>query len=323
MNRYIIRKFIKILAIWIALSLIPTIIVMISGKNAHSKDETNREGITRKVDGQIIVVTHNDDVTFEMKVEEFIPCVIAAQMDLTSSEETLKAFAVVIRTYIYSFATNNKVDKVDAYNLKLPYIPYEKMESYFGDDFEKSYKLLINVVDKTSNEKIYYNDELIEPYYHAVSNGKTRNMKDVDATLDTPYLKSVNCDSDMVDKEYLKFVDMSYEEFAKALLKYRSDIDISKKNPLEVVSIIEKDEGGYISEIQVGNIVLRGEQFMDCFGLVSPCFSVNEYDGSVRIITKGCGHGLGMSIAMAREMGKEGKKYTEIIKYFYNGVRVV
>lgn len=42
----------------------------------------------------------------------------------------------------------------------------------------------------------------------------------------------------------------------------------------------------------------------------------------MRVTTKGIGHGLGMSQNTANEMAKEGKKYDEILQYFYEGTEM-
>lgn len=42
----------------------------------------------------------------------------------------------------------------------------------------------------------------------------------------------------------------------------------------------------------------------------------------MNIITKGNGHGVGMSQWGANYMAEKGKKYDEIIRYYYTGVRI-
>ena len=51
-------------------------------------------------------------------------------------------------------------------------------------------------------------------------------------------------------------------------------------------------------------------------------FYIREIDGRVRIVTKGLGHGYGLSIYGANEMAKEGKTYQEILSYYYSGLEI-
>ena len=39
-------------------------------------------------------------------------------------------------------------------------------------------------------------------------------------------------------------------------------------------------------------------------------------------MTKGLGHGYGLSIYGANEMAKEGKTYQEILSYYYSGIEI-
>ena len=54
----------------------------------------------------------------------------------------------------------------------------------------------------------------------------------------------------------------------------------------------------------------------------SACFYISEIDCRVRIVTKGLGHGYGLSIYGANEMAKEGKTYQEILSYYYSGIEI-
>ena len=53
-----------------------------------------------------------------------------------------------------------------------------------------------------------------------------------------------------------------------------------------------------------------------------PHFSDEEYEGEIRIMTKGLGHGLGLSMYGAVELAKNGKSYQEILKHYYTGVEI-
>ena len=57
---------------------------------------------------------------------------------------------------------------------------------------------------------------------------------------------------------------------------------------------------------------------MDCCPAALNCRSLREDACD----DKGIGHGLGMSQNTANEMAKEGKKYDEILQYFYEGTEM-
>ena len=47
-----------------------------------------------------------------------------------------------------------------------------------------------------------------------------------------------------------------------------------------------------------------------------------DFEANTRALTKGVGHGLGLSQHTANEMAKEGKNYKEILAYFFEGTEV-
>ena len=88
------------------------------------------------------------------------------------------------------------------------------------------------------------------------------------------------------------------------------------------VQILSHDSAGYVTEVQIGEEKCSGDEFRDTYELASGCFELQEFDGKTRAVTKGVGHGLGMSQYTANEMAKEGKSYKEILQFFYEGTEM-
>ena len=293
---------------------IPTaIILMFGGKN-------NENVYTQKESGRKVIIDANNKATYSLDVEDFIVCAIAAQMQPDEEEELLKAFAVIIRTHIYKLMGDNT--SINSSELDLPFVSYTDMQATWKNDFTDYYNRFNKVVSETHMLVMRCDDELIVPYFHSLSSGATRNGNEVAAVGDLAYLKSVNAKDDLVNEKFLSMKILEYAEFARLLTEYRESIIISPDNPLEVVSIVERDTAGYVKNIQVGSTLLSGDEFMECFGIASPNFVVEEYDGKVRITSKGNGHGLGLSLNSAKHMAMEGKGYREILLYFYTDISI-
>ena len=86
---------------------------------------------------------------------------------------------------------------------------------------------------------------------------------------------------------------------------------------MEHFNIEARDGSGYVIQAKLGEAVMSGESLRECLGLNSSCFYIKEVEGQIRIVTRGLGHGLGLSQYAANEMAKEGKDYQEILSYFY------
>ena len=57
-------------------------------------------------------------------------------------------------------------------------------------------------------------------------------------------------------------------------------------------------------------------------GLRSADFETENTEDGIKFITKGYGHGVGMSQYGANGMAKEGYTYQEILNYYYNDISI-
>lgn len=171
---------------------------------------------------------------------------------------------------------------------------------------------LNKVMEETALLVLKYNDTLIHPYYHSISAGITRENSE-------EYIVPVDCPDDREDEKYLHTSVYSYETFINTVKEINSEIVLSADAPLEAFQIVSKDNAGYITELQIGGISVDVNTFSEKFSLSSLCFEIDEYNGGIRIITKGVGHGYGMSLNTAQIMGESGKSCNEILNTFYSG----
>ena len=80
---------------------------------------------------------------------------------------------------------------------------------------------------------------------------------------------------------------------------------------------------GYVSKMQVGNIVMTGSTFARILGLNSSDFKLEYMDSGVKVTTIGAGDGMGVSVYTAQNMAKEGASYEDILKTFFNEAAVL
>lgn len=251
-------------------------------------------------------------------IEDFVAYALVKQMDIDAPEEAMKAQGVIIRTYIYEKMALEKNKEINVNKLDLEYITYEEMESIWKEEFPEKFNKLMKVVEATYGQVIMYEGEPIKPYFHNVSCGYTRSGDILGDEY--KYLVSVQSVGDVDSEGYQYSVHFSKEEFVKKLRKARKDIALSLDLPLETMQIISRDKGGYVEELQIGNVYMTGDEFVNVFCLNSPNFQVEEANGEIRIITKGLGHGIGLSVYGAKELAKNGKSYTEILQHYYSEV---
>lgn len=215
--------------------------------------------------------------------------VLAKEVSSDYEDEMLKVQTLLVRTTIYK-----QVEELGEAITK---------EEGFGDvgQVEKSwYRKLEQIWEETEGQVIMYEGKLALVPFHQVSNGKTRNGEEVLGNKEYPYLKMKECPKDVEAENQMasKFIEV------------------------KDVNVVKYDTAGYALEVKVGNETCTGESFRDTYQLASSCFELQPFEKNMRVITKGVGHGLGLSQYTANEMAKEGKSHQEIIQYFFEGTEI-
>lgn len=256
--------------------------------------------------------------TLQVPWEQYFIGVLAKEMPETYEEEALKAQAVLIRTNLYK-----TLDQEDGNILGSSYLSDKELEKKWqAGQFDEYYKKLKNAIESTANQVIFYNDTYALVPFHKSSNGQTRSGTEALGTEDYPYLVVRECsaDKEAQDEIHVETIDYSQiqkqcQSFLVAVEKEKAD----KKLTFSDFEIISYDSAGYISQLRIGETTCTGEQFRDALNLASSTFSLQDYNGKLRITTTGNGHGLGMSQWTANDLAKAGKSYEEILQYFFEG----
>ncbi|MBC2399371.1 stage II sporulation protein D [Clostridium tetanomorphum] len=267
----------------------------------------------------------------EMNIEEYVTGVVSAEMPAEFHIEALKAQAVAARTYALAHIESqggqkcsnvNGADLCDTVHCQVFMHKEERMKSWPESKKEEYWSKIKEAVDNTSSEVIKYKGNIIkEPYYFAVSSGKTENVEDV-FSESVPYLKSVKSSGEEVAPKYKTSVTYSCESLTNIINGYYPK-SISKANNLKAnIKIKSRTAAGSVKELQLGKTTILGTKFRSMLGLNSTNFSFIFDKNSVDIVCKGYGHGVGMSQWGANALGKSGKKYKEILSHYYQQVNI-
>ena len=216
------------------------------------------------------------------RLDEYCIGVLSKEVTSDYHDEMLKAQAILVRTEVYS-----KIKELDLEKEELPDIN--------GD----WYKKLKSIWQETEGQVVMYNGELALVPFHQLSNGKTRDGKEA-LGEGYPYLQSVDCSKDIGADNQM----------------HTQVINIAN------AEVLSKDTAGYVLEVKVGEEICSGESFRDTYGLESGCFELQGFEDKTRVITKGIGHGLGLSQYTANEMAKKGISCEKILQYFFPGTEI-
>ena len=223
----------------------------------------------------------------DVRLKEYCIHCLAKEVSSEYHEEMLKTQAILVRTTVY------KQIQKEGKSLFEHETKYEELDSFWKQKLEK-------VWDETEGQVVMYQDQLALVPFHQVSNGKTRSGEEVLGTTEYPYLQIVECPEDVA----------APNQIANQFI------------PTTDIMIETWDEAGYVMSVSVGDEEISGEAFRDTYHLASSCFEVQAFDEQTRVLTKGVGHGLGVSQYTANELAKKGKTSAEILQFFFPGTEI-
>ena len=287
----------------------------ITGLEYGSEDSQNIEAGQYSGDKTVIVV--RDEMETAISVEEFLIHVLAAQIPADFEMETLKAQAVLARTYIYRLMDGKS--QIFEEELDMDALSRTQMEKKWGSsEFAKMYGNLKAAVDATKGQTILYEGTYIEPLYCYASAGVTRSRGDA-----YPFLKQTESPKDLLEDGYLSMPMFSADELAARINEISGAVAVAASQLPGEIQIVERDGAGYVKQVQIGQKTYTGEEVQYALGLSSACYSFEEFDGKIRVICKGVGHGYGFAQFGANEMAKEGMGYQELLKYYFQNVEIM
>lgn len=266
--------------------------------------------------GKRIVLDRAEKKSY-MDVEEYLPGAVAKQIPADYGREALRAQAIIARTYIYQ--KMNGQDEIQESELHMEYLEEKQLKSLWGSEaFVERYQAIEEAVTSTAGMVITWEGNLIDPLFHRASTGKTRSGDD-----NHPYLQSVDSSRDVEAEGYLTMVPLKKEDFAAAINQLSEGQAVTPEQIPGSIQIVLRDEAGYVGQIQIGSRVYGGEEVQYALGLPSPAYGFEEYDGQVRAVCKGIGHGYGLSQYGAKCKAEDGWTAEKILAYFYKNIVLI
>lgn len=310
------KLFVKAAGIIAALVLIPVAITMIfsgaplntplGGENKEAKEASGK--------------SEQKDTTYS--VDDYIMMAMAANIDLSMNMETLKAQAVIIRTTIYEKLQESTEESLTLDSLGLDTMTLSELQKQVSiEEYSTDVSNLENAIYSTKGEIITYEGKPIKALFHYANAGRTRSYEEAYGEK-IPYLVSVESSKDLQAEVGISTKEYTKKEVIGKLKKKYTITEVTEDNLLDFLAIKEKEEEGYVHTVNVGKLEIPGEAFAEIFALNSSNFYFEEKDGCVRIVCRGKGNGLGFSQYGANQMAESGRKYKELLCYYYKGVEI-
>lgn len=297
----------KILGAAVLLFLFPYIFTLVY----HG--ETNSVPEERAASGRSVLLA---DGKTSVDLEQFVLYMTAAQIPEDYGEEALKCQAVLARTYLYKEMKEEREVRAD--ELGAAYLDEEGMEKRWGNAYSENRKKYEEAVLATEGQTLRYEGEYLSGVFHRISAGSTRDGGEA-----FPYLKARESPEDLQAEGYLSIRTISPSEAVKALEKQAGGgFSLDEGTLFSQLQIVQRDSAGYVEEVMAGVRTFSGDEIVSAFGLSSPCFTWEEYDGNLRITCRGQGHGYGLSQWGAKVKGENGYSYREILSFYFPGAEI-
>lgn len=267
--------------------------------------------------GRRILLDRGEIHTY-VELETYLEGILARQLlyleEREYQKEAWKAQAIIARTYVYRLMGADMEIAESA--LDLDYLDEASAKKLWNQDQAAGYfDQIREAVKETKGQVMQLDGDCILPLFHQLSTGRTRTGESI-----YPYLQSVSCSTDPLAEGYQQTIMIKKDAAAKKISSISDAVAVSASQLPQEIQLISKDEAGYITRIQVGGKEYTGEQLQNALGLPSAAFVIEDAEDELRIITKGSGHGFGLSQNEAWEKAKDGWKAEDILFYFYPGI---
>lgn len=264
----------------------------------------------------MVPVLRQDGIVVQMALDDYIFCVVLAEMPASFEEEALKAQAVAARTMaLRRAATGDRHAGAICTESRCcqAYMTEESYRAAGGTDADV--EKIRSAVQTTAGQVLTYDGELIEATYFACSGGYTEDAAAVWGS-DVPYLQAVESPGEEWAESFSETVSFSASEFTALLGRGLTG------SPASWFGAVTRTEGGGVATMIIGGQTYKGTELRSLLGLRSTAFTVTAQGQTVTVTTTGHGHRVGMSQYGADAMAVTGSTYEQILAYYYQGTRI-
>jgi len=269
------------------------------------------------------------DRVISLPLEEYLIGVVAAEMPASFHPEALKAQAVAARTYALLRMNKKSKDRkhpdadlcIDPGHCQA-WLPQAGMRKKWGlMRFGFYYERVAEAVRTTAGEVLVYQDQIIDPVYHASCGGKgTEDAVEVWGE-EVPYLKGVPCTWDPPHRTQPVLSSFVFQDFFARLGVKENAVPVGQGLG-GVIRILEHTRSGRVKKVKIGTRVFTGVDLRKSLALRSTDFSIKTQEDRVVFATRGSGHAVGLCQYGAQGLALKGAKYDKILTYYYRGVEI-
>ena len=266
--------------------------------------------------GRRYVAVEREGKVSRVPAEDFLVHVLAAQIPADFGPETLKAQAVIARTYIYR--EMDGAEEIPEEALDMDALSGAQMEELWGGTYQEDYSRIGEAVSATSGLYLAYEGEPAEVFFCRAASGATRS-----GGQEHPCLRQAESPGDLLADGYLSIAVFTPEDLARRVSAIPGAVSPDADRLLEEIQVAERDGAGYVVQIQIGPKTYSGKRSSTPWACPPRAFYFDELQGKVRVTCKGIGHGYGFSQAGASALEKEGLGFEALLDHYFQNVEIL
>lgn len=271
-------------------------------------------------DCEIRLTLLDGDKVTELTMEDYLFGAVSAEMPASFDLEALKAQAVALRTYaLYKLRVSpsdkHSADLCASSSCCAAWKSDDYLKEKWGADYPYYSAVIRSAVRATDGEYLVYGGEPVLAAFHASSNGATESSEAVWGRA-LPYLVSVPTPE---NAETVR----SFEDRRVYSRSELSELIPGCDPDAELYSGEKLTDSGRLASVKILGVELTGRELRTLLGLGSTSAQLSEENGDLVVLTRGRGHGVGMSQFGADAMAKSGMDYREILAAYYPGTELV
>lgn len=255
----------------------------------------------------------------QIKLEDYLAGVVAAEMDPTWPVNALAAQAIVARTFTMENIKSGRIKELHGTDASTD---VEEFQAY---DPSRINDRVRQAVARTRGQVITYQGDYVKGWFSACDGGVTASALEGLAYDKEPteYINAGardDCLSITTPENKFWRAKLSLTQVRQAISN-RSGTDPGE---ISQVKVLERGPSGRVLKLQVGNQTISGPEFRLAMGselVRSTLISRVDLKGDNLILEgKGFGHGVGLCQWGSKKLAEEGKQPEQIIKFYYRNV---
>lgn len=282
-----------------------------------------------------------------LDLEDYLTSVISSEMSADSPIELLKAHAVISRSWALRAIAQKPHEQMVNGQLVNDFDVCADDHCQRYEGLRRRNERAVQAVKATAGQVLMYGEEICDCRYYKCCGGKTEIWSTCWEDKDVPYIRSVDCpycgrasertlrlvlnDYDQETRDFHDWqVSYTAEELSE-IIRTKTGIDFG-----EIIDLIPLKRGasGRIYELKIvgsKHTETISKELNIRYALSPKCLysswfdvkkSLNNKLSTFNITGHGWGHGAGLCQIGAAQMAVEGKKYEEILVYYYANSRL-